>query len=250
MQINLSNKRVAVVGAAGLLGTALVDALVESEANILAVDIDSKKLCAKFDKSDRVKIKTLDFSDEVDVSNFFRSIDHLDGAVNCAYPRNSAYGRKFEDVSLEDFNENVALNLGTSFCFSKYCVRYFMRRRTPFSLVNISSIYGVAPPKFDIYEGTSMTTPVEYAAIKSALIHLSSYISAYVRDSRFRINCVSPGGLFDNQAKPFLEGYMEHTRGKGMLDAADVIGAILFLLSDLSIYMTGQNLVVDDGFTL
>jgi NAD(P)-dependent dehydrogenase (short-subunit alcohol dehydrogenase family) len=113
-----------------------------------------------------------------------------------------------------------------------------------------TSIYGVVAPKFGIYEGTNMTKPVEYAAIKSALIHLSRYISTYISDTRFRINCVSPGGIFDNQAEPFLERYTAHTRGQGMLDTGDVLGAMLFLVSDMSIHITGQNLVVDDGFTL
>jgi NAD(P)-dependent dehydrogenase (short-subunit alcohol dehydrogenase family) len=153
-------------------------------------------------------------------------------------------------VSLEDFNENLSLHLGSSFLFMQQCAAYFVRNKTPFSLVNVSSIYGVVAPKFDIYANTSMTMPVEYAAIKSAIIHLNKYIVNYVADSRFRINSVSPGGIFDCQPEPFLQAYKKHTLGKGMLDIKDVIGTILFLLSEQSQYMNGQNLVVDDGFSL
>lgn len=92
--------------------------------------------------------------------------------------------------------------------------------------------------------------PVEYAAIKSALLQLSKYLTSYVSDSLFRSNSVSPGGIFDNQPTAFLEEYKKHCLGKGMLDIDDVTGSIVFLLSDTSKYLNGQNLVVDDGFSL
>jgi len=105
-------------------------------------------------------------------------------------------------------------------------------------------------PKFEIYEQTPMTMPVEYAAIKSAVLHLTKYASAYVSDSRFRVNCVSPGGLLDGQPEAFLNAYKNQTNGLGMLAAEDITGTIIFLLSDLSKAITGQNIVVDDGFSL
>ena len=129
------------------------------------------------------------------------------------------------------------------------CAAYFKREQNDFSLVNISSIYGVVAPKFEVYDNTKMTMPVEYAAIKSALLHLSKYVVAYVADSRFRVNSVSPGGLFDNQPEAFLAKYKEHTLGKGMLDPGDILGSIIFLLSDNSKYINAQNLIIDDGFT-
>jgi NAD(P)-dependent dehydrogenase (short-subunit alcohol dehydrogenase family) len=95
-----------------------------------------------------------------------------------------------------------------------------------------------------------MTMPVEYAAIKSAIQHWSKYAAAYVNDSRFRINCVSPGGIFDHQPDAFLEAYKSNTHGAGMLDVEEVVGSVLFLLSEQSRYVTGQNIVVDDGFSL
>ena len=95
-----------------------------------------------------------------------------------------------------------------------------------------------------------MTMPVEYSAIKSAIQHLNKYVVAYVNDSRFRINCVSPGGIFDYQPEAFLKSYKDETHGAGMLNVVDILGAVLFFLSDNSQYITGQNLVVDDGFSL
>jgi NAD(P)-dependent dehydrogenase (short-subunit alcohol dehydrogenase family) len=114
----------------------------------------------------------------------------------------------------------------------------------------MSSIYGVIAPRFEVYKGTEMTTPVEYAAIKSALIHLGKYVSAYMKGTDFRVNSLSPGGLFAGQNESFLKKYNAHCSTKGMLNPEDVTGAVNFLLSDLSSYMSGQNLILDDGFTL
>lgn len=172
------------------------------------------------------------------------------GAVNCSYPRNKDYGKHFFDVSLQSFNENLSLNLGCAFLFMQQCATYFKKQKNEFSIVNIASIYGVVTPSFRIYEGTSMTTAVEYSAIKSALIHLSKYVAAYIADSRFRVNIVSPGGIADNQADSFLQAYQAETLGKGMLDADDITGAITFLLSNYARFINGQNIIVDDGFTL
>ena len=256
MEKLLHGKTIIVIGAAGLLGVNLVDSLLRQSAKVIAADINSdflktrlETLDVKFDPENLV-LKSLDITDEVAVKNFFKTIEPIDGTVNATYPRNKQYGRPFFDVTKDSFNENLSLHLGSAFVFMQSCAEYFLKHKTPFSLVNISSIYGVVAPKFEIYENTNMTTPVEYAAIKSALIHLNKYVAAYVRDSRFRINSVSPGGIFDNQPDDFLLGYKSHTHGAGMLDVSEVIGAILFLLSNESRYVTGQNIVVDDGFIL
>jgi len=118
------------------------------------------------------------------------------------------------------------------------------------NIINMGSIYGVMAPRFDIYEGTPMTMPVEYAAIKSAVIHLTQYLAQYFKGNGVRVNCISPGGILDNQPEAFLQKYNAHCSGKGMLDPQDINGSLLFLLPDASKYITGQNLIVDDGFSL
>ncbi|WP_454863062.1 oxidoreductase [Pseudomonas hormoni] len=252
----LKNKTILVAGAGGLLGTRLVTTLVDQGARVIAADVDIHSMMERLETSltgdclANVTGIQLDLNASVQVKSFFSMVMGLDGAVNCAYPRNKKYGAKFFDVELDDFNENVSLHLGASFLFMQQCAAYFQRERKPFSLVNISSIYGVIAPKFDIYNNTPMTMPVEYAAIKSALLHLSKYLTSYVSDSHFRSNSVSPGGIFDNQSALFVEEYKKHCLGKGMLDIDDVIGSIVFLLSDSSKYLNGQNLIVDDGFSL
>jgi NAD(P)-dependent dehydrogenase (short-subunit alcohol dehydrogenase family) len=252
----LANKNILVVGASGLLGIRVVKTLLEHNSNVFAVDLDVEKLKNCLTNNDidienpALSFLSLDVTDEIAVKTMFDSLVGITGAVNCTYPRNKKYGSHFFDVNLADFNENISMNLGSSFLFMQQCAAYFKREQRDFSLVNISSIYGVVAPKFEVYNNTKMTMPVEYAAIKSALLHLSKYVVTYVADSRFRVNCVSPGGIFDHQPFEFLEAYRHKTLGKGMLDVNDVIGSILFLLSDHARYVNGQNLIVDDGFVL
>tara|TARA_B110001454_G_scaffold73272_1_gene70955 strand:- start:13179 stop:13949 length:771 start_codon:yes stop_codon:yes gene_type:complete len=252
----LLNKKVLIAGAGGLLGSHLVVKLIEQGASVIAADIDIDKTKALLvdlgidSNFTSIAFEKLDITSEEAVRSFFRNDIKIDGAVNCTYPRNKSYGSHFFDVTLDSFNDNLALHLGSAFIFSQQCAAYYLKNKASFSLVNISSIYGVVAPNFNIYENTAMTMPVEYSAIKSALLHLNKYIVKYVNESDFRINSVSPGGIFDHQPEAFLKAYKKETHGKGMLNVQSILGAIVFLLSDHSEYTVGQNIIVDDGFSL
>lgn len=252
----LKNKVILVAGAGGLLGGVVVSEALKQGAEVFAVDIDINAMKQRLEllgvnvESSQIKIQQLDITDESSVLSLFDRIDTvIHGAVNATYPRNKTYGQHFFDVKLDSFNENLALHLGSAFLFTQQCAAYFKKVETDFSLVNISSVYGVISPKFKVYKNTSMTMPIEYAAIKSALLHLNKYVNSYVCDSRFRINSVSPGGILDNQPESFLKRYKKETNGAGMLNVNDVVGSILFLLSDEAKFVTSQNIVVDDGFS-
>lgn len=257
MEKLLDNKTIVVAGAGGLLGTRLVPALLKQGAHVIAADIHLEAMTERLAslgvdlQDEKLRCCEFDVTKEESVKAFYNDqVQQIDGAVNATYPRNKTYGRHFFDVSLESFNENLSLHLGSAFLFTQQSAAYFKHQQQPFSLVNISSIYGVVAPKFEIYNNTTMTMPVEYAAIKSAIQHLNKYVVSYVNDSRFRINSVSPGGIFDHQPEVFLQAYKEKTHGAGMLNVGDVVGSVLFLLSEQSRYVTGQNIIVDDGFTL
>jgi NAD(P)-dependent dehydrogenase (short-subunit alcohol dehydrogenase family) len=254
----LEGKIILVAGAAGLLGRALVQAICKEGGRAIAADVNEVALVNWLKDSglsgDQVKTTSLDICDCESIKsslNFAHEAwGQIDGAVNSSYPRNKNYGKKFFDVSYKDFSENLSLHLGGYFLFMQQCARYAKANDLSFSLVNLSSIYGVIAPKFDVYEGTEMTMPVEYAAIKAALLHLNTYTTAVMKGTRFRVNSVSPGGIENGQPKEFLLRYKEHSRGKGMLDAGDVTGAVQFLLSDQSQFICGQNIIVDDGFSI
>lgn len=255
--MNLNKKSIVVAGAAGRIGQQLVKSLLDSGANVTAVDQSERVLLdlkERHPEDDRLVYAVADITKKenillvIDVAT--KKFGIIDGAVNTTYPRNSNYGRAFLDVSYNDFCENLSLHLGGYFLFMQQCANYSIKNKINFSLVNISSIYGVMAPRFDIYNGTGMTMPVEYAAIKSAIQHLTTYAAAFSKGTSFRVNCVSPGGILAGQDESFLNKYNSHCRNKGMLDAADVSSTVLFILSDKSSYITGQNIVVDDGFSL
>jgi len=254
----LKGKVVVVTGGAGLVGKAFVEIIVENNGIAVIADIDlAKATQAKnafpecFHKN--IAVVELDITNKDSIQQAISFLDKqygkIDALINNAYPRNKNYGRHFFDVEYEDFNENVSLHLGGYFNVSKLFAEYFMKQQQG-NILNISSIYGVQAPKFDIYDGTKMTVPVEYAVIKSGLIHLTKYMAQYLKGSNVRVNALSIGGILDNQPESFLKNYQSQCLTKGMLDPEDVQGSALFLLSDLSKHINGQNIIVDDGFTL
>jgi len=256
----LEGKTILVVGAAGRLGKSIVLDALAAGANVMALDCDADGLTQTRDDAPvvdgRLQTRIIDITCREQIAQALeQAVSHfggVDGAVNSAYPRNAQYGRQFFDVAYADFCENTNLHLGGYFLFMQACTRYAMANNRAFSLVNLSSIYGSMAPRFEVYTETAMTMPVEYAAIKAGLEHMTRYVNAFMKGkhSGFRANCVSPGGILAGQDEKFLSRYSAHCLSKGMLDTADVTGAILFLLSDDSKYLTGQNLIIDDGFSI
>jgi NAD(P)-dependent dehydrogenase (short-subunit alcohol dehydrogenase family) len=122
------------------------------------------------------------------------------------------------------------------------------------SIINISSIYGILSPCQDIYEfrrqqGEVFYKPVAYSVSKSAVLNLTRYLSTYWAKQGVRVNTLTLGGVFNEQPEEFLEAYCERVPMGRMADAEEFSGAVLFLASDASIYMTGANLVVDGGWS-
>lgn len=254
----LKDKTVIVIGGAGLLGAAFVEGIVNHGGRVIIADIDVNR-CQELSKHiiNKRKNARLD-ADWVDITSK-NSLDSLierislrygsiDAVVNNAYPRNQNYGRKLEDVEYIDFCENVSLHLGGYFLSTQRFARYFKTQGYG-QVLNISSIYGSVAPRFDLYQGTLMTMPVEYAAIKAALQHLTVYFMRYYKGTALRFNCLSPGGILDNQSELFISRYKQYAQHKGMLNPADIVGSLIFLLSDLALFINGQNLIVDDGFS-
>jgi len=195
----------------------------------------------------------LDITDKTSVAKLIETLHRrhgrIDAVVNNAYPRNRNYGRKFEDVTYEDFCENLGLHLGGYFLIAQQFSAYF-RKQGRGNIINMASIYGAMAPRFEVYAGTPMTMPVEYAAIKSSIINLTKYMAKYLKGTGIRVNAISPGGILDAQPDAFLERYKVNCLSKGMLEVKDLNGTLLYLLSDMAAYVNGQNIIVDDGFSL
>lgn len=255
----LDGKVVIITGGAGLIGNVFVEAVTEQGGIAIIADSDKtrgialvRELRSKF-KNDRVDSILLDITSTSSMNQMIDLVKgkygRIDALVNCAYPRNVNYGRLFEEVTYKDFCENVNLHLGGFFLA---CQRtgIFFKQQGYGNIINVASIYGVIAPRFEIYEGTTMTMPVEYAAIKSAIIHLTRYMAKYFKGCNIRVNSISPGGILDGQEVSFVNKYSAHCLTKGLLDKSDLKGVLVFLLSDMSHYISGQNLIIDDGFAL
>jgi putative oxidoreductase-dehydrogenase len=249
------DKVVIVTGGAGLLGRTFCQAIADNGGIAVVAEYDiaiAERLCTSLENASIVPAQ-VDITDKISVETLITTISKkygkIDALVNSAYPRNKNYGKHFFEVTYNDFCENVGMNLGGYFLTSQLFAKYFYEQGYG-NIINLASIYGVIAPRFEIYDNTPMTMPVEYAAIKSGLIHLTKYMAKYFKGKNIRVNTISLGGIEDKQPESFLRTYKEFCLNKGMLNAKDIAGTVLYLLSDLSEFVNGQNIVVDDGFTL
>lgn len=242
----LENKVIVVIGSEGLLGSSFVKSIYNNGGIPICVDrVDNSSSAFDYIKADITKKK-----DVLDIlENVKNKQGKIDAVVNTSYPRNKNYGRKFEEVEFSDFCENLNMHLGGYFLVSQQFAEYFKGQGYG-NIINIASIYGIIPPRFEIYQGTKMTMPVEYACIKSGIISLTKYIAKYYKGYNIRANCISPGGIYNNQPEEFVRKYNSYCLNKGMLNKEDINGTLIFLLSDMSKYINGQNIVIDDGFSL
>jgi NAD(P)-dependent dehydrogenase (short-subunit alcohol dehydrogenase family) len=247
--------RVALVtGGGGLIGEAVCAALVDQGASVALAEAATDHGTEVADRlGPAATAYPADVTDERSVDRLVDAVleDHggLDVLVNCAYPRNERYGRPYEDVEYGDWRENVLAHLGGYYLTSR-AAGTVMVERGGGSIINLGSIYGVLAPDFAIYEGLEMTSPVEYAAVKGGVINLTRYLASYLGRDGVRANVVSPGGVFDDQPEAFVERYEARTPLGRMADPEDVAGAVAYLASDAAAYVTGQNLVVDGGWTV
>jgi NAD(P)-dependent dehydrogenase (short-subunit alcohol dehydrogenase family) len=259
-QSDLEGRVVVVTGGAGLIGRGFVKAVVESGGVAIIADIDKasgEKAQADLateagaDKAEFIKVDiTSKKSIRGMIDAVLRKHQRIDALVNNAYPRNRNYGRKFEDVTYEDFCENLNLHLGGYFLMSQEVSRTMVKQKKGV-IVNIASIYGFMAPRFELYESANFTSPVEYSAIKGGLLSLTRYLASYLGEHDIRVNAISPGGVYNNQPESFVAEYCKRTTiGDRMAEPDDLAGVLVFLLSDASRYITGQNVVVDGGWSI
>jgi NAD(P)-dependent dehydrogenase (short-subunit alcohol dehydrogenase family) len=168
--------------------------------------------------------------------------------VNNAYPRTSDWGTKFENIDLDSWRKNIDIQLNSVFYTCQITLKE-MEKNKMGSIVNIGSIYGVVGNDFTVYEGTDISAPAAYSAIKGGLINFTRYLASYYGRHNIRVNCVSPGGIFDNQNHLFVENYEKKVPLKRMGLPDDIGPIVAFLLSDNASYITGQNIIVDGGWT-
>ena len=243
--LSIQNKVIVITGGNGLLGKSMVSILRNLGAVVISAD-----LCINPNDPNSIMMDiTNEFSVRETVQYLVEKYERIDGWVNNAYPRSRDWSRKFEDISIESWRQNVDMHLNGYFICCQVVLEE-MKKQQKGSLINMSSIYGLLGPDFKIYEGTEMTMPAAYAAIKGGLNNLTRYLASYYGPYQIRVNTVSPGGIFSDQPQNFVEGYIQRVPLGRMAEAEDIVSAVFYLLSEQSKYVTGHNLVVDGGLSI
>ena len=260
---NIKNKNILLTGSAGRIGEHFAHVLSQNGANVILVDIDAKK-----NKKLETTLKNLynttplsinaDISSESDVKTMIKIIlkkfKTIDVLINNAHfisrdhPKRDA---NFENYPLELWDSMVNQNLRSLFLCSKEIGKIMLKQKKGI-IVNISSIYGIKGADQRIYGKSRLNSPSPYAATKGGLVNFTRYLAAYWHGKNIRVNTLTLGGVYDSKLhinKDFVKKYSSKTILGRMAQKSDFDGALLFLSSDASAYVTGTNLIVDGGWT-
>jgi NAD(P)-dependent dehydrogenase (short-subunit alcohol dehydrogenase family) len=256
---SLRGRTALVTGAAGSLGAAVVGALRELGADVACADLPGAQLHATVERiagdGAHCRAFPIDLSDTGAVQSLPQQVHAAFGTlnivVNCAAMVGTAgtagWAVPLEQQEVQPFQRALDINLTAPFVLTQAAVP-LLRRAPGATVINIASIYGVTGPDWRLYEGTELGNPAAYAASKGGLLQLTRWLATTLAPD-IRVNAVSPGGIFRGHSDPFLSAYIQRTPLRRMATTDDIIGAVVYLASDLSSYVTGQNLIVDGGWT-
>lgn len=255
----LEGKIIFVVGACGRIGKELCKAILKNKGIAVLADINEKALkdlkeeLHKEFNQELLNLK-LDITSKESLNEAILKTEQkykkIDAFVNSSYPYGKNWGKTpYYELSYEELCENLNLHLGGFILASQEFVKYFKKQGYG-NIINLSSIMGVYAPKFENYKNTSMQSSLEYSVIKAGINHLGVWLAKELFNTNIRVNTLAAGGILDNQPQVFLDAYRKCCASKGMLEASDLCGTLVFLLSDASKFITGQTLVVSDGWGL
>lgn len=259
--MDLAGRVALITGGGGHIGEAIGEALAELGASVALLDAQPES-CAgaarRITERGRASVLplTADLADEAQVravpDRILSRLGRLDILVNCAALVSSrelkGWTVPFLEQDADTWRMALEVNLTAPFVLTQLCVPA-LRASGHGSVINIGSLYGIAGPDLRLYEGTSMGNAAAYAASKGGLLQLTRWLATVLAPD-IRVNAITPGGLWRNQPEAFHERYRSRTPLGRMGTEEDFKGAAAYLASDLSAYVTGQNLVVDGGFTV
>jgi NAD(P)-dependent dehydrogenase (short-subunit alcohol dehydrogenase family) len=269
-KFNLKDRVAVVTGGAGLLGVEFCKTLAEAGAVVAVVDLNTEAASKVADSLSAAGYKALAVPTDITrpysvnalVDKVLSSFGRLDILVNSAAldpkfdPEAAARGiapGKFEDYPLEQWNAALGVNLTGMFLVTQACVKPMLNQGKKGSIVNICSTYGLNGPDQRIYrtkDGSQLAfKPVYYTVTKAGVLGFTKYLAAYYMNTEIRVNALTPGGVFNNHDETFVANYSAKTILGRMAKKDEMNGALLFLASDASSYMTGNNVVVDGGWT-
>lgn len=261
---DLRGKVAVVTGGAGILGQHFCKGLAESGADVAVVDLQidrAKEVAEILTKCYGVKAfgYGCDVSDADSVKAMVVEIVGMFGQINILH--NNAAGKSddleaffapFEEYSLDQWRKIMAVNLDGMFLVAQAVGKQMVAQKKGGSIIQTASIYGVMAPDHRIYEGSfylgrQINTPAVYSASKAAVIGLTKHLATYWADKGIRVNTLTPGGTESGQNGEFKRRYSNRIPMGRMANAPEMVGALLYLASDASSYVTGQNVIVDGG---
>ncbi len=268
-KFNLKGRVAVVTGGVGLLGSEFCRTLAEAGAAVAVTDLNedaAAKVAQELTNSGyQAKSIGTDITKPDSVQQMVKSViaafGRLDILVNSAAldpkfdPEAASKGiapGAFEDYPLDQWNAALNVNLTGMFLVTQACVKQMLEQGKKGSIINICSTYGLNGPDQRIYikEGERVAyKPVYYTVTKAGVMGFTKYLAAYYAGTEIRVNALTPGGVFNNHEDYFVENYSAKTVLGRMAQKDEMNGALLFLASDASSYMTGNNVIVDGGWT-
>jgi 2-deoxy-D-gluconate 3-dehydrogenase len=268
-KFDLTGRVAIVTGGAGLLGAEFCRTLAEAGAAVAVVDLNAASSAGTADALTKSGFHAEAFATDITnpdavralVENVLAAFGRLDILVNSAaldpkfdpdaVKKGMAPGA-FEDYPLADWNAALNVNLTGTFLMTQACVKPMLAQGKKGSIINICSTYGLNGPDQRIYikDGKRVAfKPVYYTVTKAGVLGFTKYLAAYYAGTEIRVNALTPGGVFNNHEEYFVKNYSAKTILGRMAKKDEMNGALLFLASDASSYMTGNNIVVDGGWT-
>ena len=261
MSLNFKNKNALITGGCGYIGSATAKQLSQLGCNLILIDIDKlklNKLKINLEKKSNVKINILeaDLADNNNINHIYnyliknnKKLDIMINAIGMVGTNNiMGWNTSFDKQKVEPWNNSIQINLTSIFFLIQKIYKLMNKSKNP-AIVNVSSIYGVHAPDWDIYKDTSINNPAAYSISKAGVVHMTKWLASTLAP-QIRVNCISPGGLLRDQPKKFIKKYETKTLLNRMASEEDIIKPILFLASNMSSYITGQNIIVDGGWTI
>ena len=263
---SLKGKTAVITGGAGILGKHFSDGLARCGSHVVIVDLNKKEgeMIAR-DLTRRYGQQCIsivcDVSEPTSVSSMVDEVMKQFGDINILHNNAAskssnleAFLAPFEEYTLDQWREVTKVNLDGMFLVAQAVGRKMVEQNRGGSIIQTASIYGLLGPDSRIYEGSSymgrsINTPAVYSASKAAVIGLTKYLATYWADKNIRVNCITPGGAESGQNDTFKEKYSSRVPLGRMAQPEEMVGALLYLASNASSYVTGQNIIIDGGWS-